>query len=96
MSNTDFRKIWYVYVRQTGRLWFCSHTYTKKDGGILVHPTNGFCIQQNIDKITSDSFVLKHLSKLCAYRLERLTVERCDKQTLQKMAFGKFCTSLLQ
>jgi len=79
MSNTDFRKIWYVYVRQTGQLRFFSHTYTKKDSRILVHPMNGFCILQNVDRITSDSFVLKYLSKGWTYRFERLTVERCDK-----------------
>lgn len=55
MSNTDFRKIWYVSVRQTSQLRFLSQTYTKQDYRILVHRTLGLCIMQNIDKITNDS-----------------------------------------
>jgi hypothetical protein len=96
MFNTDFRKIWYVYVRQTGQLRFFSHTYTKKGGRILVHPLYGFCILQNRNKITSVGFVLKHLPKGRTNKFKRLTVERCDMQTLQKMAFGQFCASLLR
>jgi len=95
MSNTVFRKMWYVSVRRKSQLRFLRHTYTKKDDRILVRRTHGLCIIQNIDKITSNRFVLNHLSKGCTKRLERLTVERCDKQTLQKIAFGKCCADLI-